>query len=205
MARRCPRPAYSDHAPTYTRDDYLADLAALFAHLGLHSAVLLGNSLGGVNAYQFAARHPNLVRALIIEDISAVIGDDTSFALAWEGTFATRDELAERVGSRFLPYLLDSFRHTETGWRLAFEPREMVISQSFLNGDHWQDWLATTCPALLLRENQSRVTAQEQLEQLAAARPNTLLRCLDGGHVLHIDNPTAFTATVKTFLESLAT
>jgi esterase len=194
---------HSDHAPTYTREDYLEDVAALFAHLSLGKAVVLGNSLGGVNAYQFAARYPGSVRALIVEDIGAEIGDDTSFALAWGGTFATKDELVERIGPRFFPYLQDSVRHTQDGWRLAFEPRDTVMSQSHLNGDHWQDWLASNCPALLLRGRQSRVTAQEQVEQMAARRARTRLECLEGGHVLHVDNPTAFTDTVKAFLDSL--
>lgn len=127
---------HSDHAATYTRADYLGDLTALYAHLGLDDAVLLGNSLGGVNAYQFAARHPRQVRALIIEDIGAEVHDDTSFALAWEGTFTTAEALAEQVGPRFLPYLRDAFRRTPDGWRLAFDPRDMVVSQSHLNGDH---------------------------------------------------------------------
>src|SRR5437879_7039934 len=46
-----------------------------------------------INAYQFAARHPEKVRALIIEDIGAEVYDDLSFALAWEGSFPTREAL----------------------------------------------------------------------------------------------------------------
>src|SRR5271167_1817450 len=64
---------HSDHAATYTRADYLQDLEAFFDHLDLNDAVLLGNSLGGINAYQFAARHPEKVRGLIIEDIGVVL------------------------------------------------------------------------------------------------------------------------------------
>jgi esterase len=107
---------YSDHAATYKREDYLADLEALFGHLELRQpAVLLGNSLGGVNAYQFAARHAELVRAMIIEDIGVEIADDTSFALPWAGVFKTRGDLDQRVGARFVPYLQDSFRETQEG------------------------------------------------------------------------------------------
>jgi pimeloyl-ACP methyl ester carboxylesterase len=72
---------HSDHARSYSRDDYLGDLAALFEHLRIESAVLLGNSLGGVNAYQFAARHPERVEALIVEEIGVVIDVDASFTL----------------------------------------------------------------------------------------------------------------------------
>jgi esterase len=194
---------YSGHATTYTREDYLEDLSALYAHLGLSKAVILGNSLGGVNAYQFAARHPDRVSALIIEDIGAEIGDDTSFALPWAGTFRTKEELAERIGPRFLPYLEESIRKTADGWRLAFEPRDMVMSQQYVNGDHWADWLATDCPALLLRGQQSRVTSQEHLEKMAMRRPNTQFMRLEGGHVLHKDNPVAFTEAARTFLAGL--
>lgn len=197
---------YSDHAPReggYTRDAYLGDLAALLRHLRLDDAVLLGNSLGGVNAYQFAARHPDRVRALVVEDIGTVVGNDTSVALAWGGTFPSREALVERVGPRFLPYLEDAFRETAAGWRLAFDPRDMVASQNQLNGDHWADWLATTCPALLIRGRESRLTTAEMFAQMAARRPNTRLVTLDGSHVVHVDNPAGFTAAVQAFLRDL--
>lgn len=192
---------YSDHPSTYTREDYLGDLLALFEHLNLSEAVLLGNSLGGVNAYQFAAQHPEKVRGLIVEDIGAVIRDDLSFVLPWEGVFATRDALAERVGARFVPYLKDSFRHTPDGWKLAFDPRNIVESGKCLSGDYWSDWLATACPALLIRGKESRVTTQAAAEQMAARRSNTLLKTLDGGHVVHFDNPAGYASAVKEFLE----
>lgn len=168
---------HSDHAPTSTRDDYVGDIAALFEHLGLKDAVVLGNSLGGVNGYTFAARQAARVSALIIEDIGAEESADTdfSFVLAWQGTFAMRQELDERVGPRYLPYFQDSFRQTPGGWKLAFDPQEMVVSQRLLAGDHWADWLASRCPALLIRGLQSRVTTPAHVEQMAARRPNTRL------------------------------
>ena len=191
---------YSDHAPTYTRDDYIGDLEAFIDHLGVSDSVLLGNSLGGVNAYQFAARHPEEVRGLVIEDIGAEVWDDLSFVLAWEGLFPTQEALAERVGPRLLPYLQESFRETPAGWRLAFEPREIVESGRCLSGDHWQDWLATKCPALLIRGLSSRVTTQAAVEQMTSRRPNTILNVIDGGHVVHFDNPAGFGDAVKKFL-----
>ena len=103
--------------------------------------MILGNSLGGVNAYQFAARHPDRVKALIIEDIGAMVSDDISFILSWRGFFATREELEVKIGERFLPYFQDSFRHSDAGWHLAFDPQDMVRSQQNLVGDHLADWL----------------------------------------------------------------
>jgi pimeloyl-ACP methyl ester carboxylesterase len=195
---------YSDHAKSYTRDDYAGDLETLLAHLSLEEpAVLLGNSLGGVNAYQFAARHPSLVRALVIEDIGAVVGDDTSFALPWGRVYETHEALAQRVGARFVPYLEPSFQETPEGWRLAFDPRDIVASQNALNGDHSNDWLASDCPALLIRGKDSRVTTQVHMEQMASRRFNSRIEVLDGGHVVHMDNPSGFAEAVKTFLQKL--
>jgi pimeloyl-ACP methyl ester carboxylesterase len=194
----------TDHASSYTRSDYLGDLSALFFHLGLTApVVLLGNSLGGVNAYQYAAREPALVRALVIEDIGVEILDDASFIVAWKGVFATREQLAERIGARLLPYVKDSFRHTRDGWQLAFDPDDIVISQQNVSGNYWRDWLASNCPALLIRGSDSPLTSQSHLEDMALRRPHTRFETLKAGHVVHADNPAGFVALVRSFLDAL--
>ena len=90
---------FSEHAATYRREDYINDILNLFKHLRLDKAVLLGNSLGGINAYQFAARYPDKVQAFIIEDAEVNINADMSFTLSWGGIFRTKDELAARYCS----------------------------------------------------------------------------------------------------------
>ena len=82
---------FSDHTASYTRDDYISDIKALFKHLAIEEPVILmGNSLGGVNSYQFAARNPHLVKAMIIEDIGVDLSGDVSFSLNWKGAYITR-------------------------------------------------------------------------------------------------------------------
>jgi len=95
-------------------------------------------------------------------------------------------------------------RSVAGGWRLAFEPKDMVQSQTYLNGNDWADWLASTCPALLIRGADSRVTTQEHVEEMAERRSDTRLRVLSGGHVVHFDNPKGFNAAVSAFLEQLS-
>ncbi len=191
---------YSDHAETYSRDDYIGDLDALFGHLGVQNAVLMGNSLGGVNAYQYAARHPERVQALIIEDIGLEIPGDMPPMLGWAGTFPTREELETQVGHRFVPYLQDSFRETASGWALAFEPGEMMLSQACLEGSYWNDWLSTTCPALVIRGSESRVTTAAHVAEMVRQRPHTQMLTLTGGHVVHSDDPNSFAEAVRSFL-----
>ncbi|MES2212053.1 MAG: alpha/beta hydrolase [Pseudomonadota bacterium] len=197
---------YSDHTKTYIRDDYISDLAALITHLNLsESVVLLGNTLGGVNSYQFAARYPTRVRAMIIEDIGVEISGNIDYALNWSGIFPTRSDLENQIDSQLLPYLQDSIRGTANGWRLAFDPAQTIISHSHVLGNHWSDWLASHCPALLIRGQNSRVTTQEHCEAMIKRRPNTQLCVLDGGHVVHHACPSGFAKTVHEFLSTLPT
>jgi pimeloyl-ACP methyl ester carboxylesterase len=79
----------------------------------------------------------------------------------------------------------------------------MVISQNHLNGDHWADWLGTECPALLIRGRDSRVTTAAHCEEMAMRRPHVHLIELDGGHVVHFDNPVGFAETVREFLRRI--
>lgn len=79
----------------------------------------------------------------------------------------------------------------------------MLVSQGHLHGDYWQDFLATTCPALLLRGSQSRVTDPALMQEMAVRRPNTQLITLNGGHILHYDDPVGFTANIRQFLSAL--
>ncbi|MEK8173222.1 alpha/beta fold hydrolase [Streptomyces sp. M19] len=55
-------------------DAYVADAAALLDALGLGPLPVVAHSTSGVIAYHLAARHPELVEALVIEDIGAVTG-----------------------------------------------------------------------------------------------------------------------------------
>lgn len=195
---------HSSHASSYSREDYLGDLEAFCNELGSTAPiVLLGNSLGGINALQFAARFTERVRALIIEDIAVEVRTDIGFVRAWRGVFPSRDALAERVGTRMLPYLENSFRATQDGWTLAFDPEEMVQSQESLKGQYWGEWLASQIPALVIRGRDSFVTTQEEMEEMVRRRPNTKLLVLDGGHVLHQDSPGPFAEGVRRFLETL--
>ncbi|MFF9198990.1 alpha/beta fold hydrolase [Streptomyces sp. NPDC014779] len=191
---------HSDPAADYSREGYVADVAALLDHLGLRTVDLLGHSLGGVNAYQFAARHPERVRALVVEDIGAEVDGDLSFCLDWPRRAPTRAALLARLGSS-APYLADAIReHPDGGWGLAFRPEDMVASQRALNGGHWADWLAGAGPALLVRGSRSGVLGAEHAREMAARRPGARLVELPAGHTVHATDPAGFAAVVRDFL-----
>lgn len=79
----------------------------------------------------------------------------------------------------------------------------MVASQVQLNGDHWDDWLASKCPALLIRGRDSINMTATQFEEMAARRPITTMVTLNSGHMVHADDPAGFVQAVRTFLTCL--
>ncbi|MEU7062613.1 alpha/beta hydrolase [Streptomyces sp. NPDC046161] len=193
---------HSDRPADFSRNGYIQDAADLLEDLGISEAVVLGHSLGGVNAYQLAARHPRLVRALVIEDIGAEVDGDLSFCLSWPHRAPTRTGLLEALGPS-AGYLTDALREYPDGWGLAFDPLDMNASQQQLNGDHWDDWLAGSCPALLIRGSRSSVLSAGHAQSMAARRPYTHQAELPAGHTVHETDPAGFASAVREFLDSL--
>lgn len=75
--------------------------------------------------------------------------DDLSFCLSWPRRAPDRAALTAGLGAS-ARYLGDAIHSYDDGWGPAFRPEDMVASQRLLRGDHWGDWLATECPALLV-------------------------------------------------------
>ena len=66
----------SDVTPApYKLDDHVNDLAALLDHLGISGAVICGLSVGGLIAQGLLYTRPDLVRAMILCDTAAKIGE----------------------------------------------------------------------------------------------------------------------------------
>lgn len=104
----------SDRAADYSREGYLADVKALMDHLGLDRVALLGHSLGAINAYQFAARHPERVTALINAEGCAELGLDGSNPLAFvlnlpQGSAPDRETFIAQLGP-FAPHFESAVR-----------------------------------------------------------------------------------------------
>ncbi|WP_228973077.1 alpha/beta fold hydrolase [Streptomyces sp. DH12] len=190
----------SDRARRYGRDDYVADVAAFHRHLDIGPVAVLGHSLGGVNAYQYAARQPDRVRALIVEDIGAVVDSDWSFTSRLPRRAPSRRELVAALGAT-APYVECSFRRSEDGWGFSFDIEHTVASQKALNGDHWPDWTAVTCPTLLIRGTRSDELTAAHADEMTTRHTGVIRRVdLPAGHVVHHDAPDRFAAAVEDFL-----
>ncbi|MER5865242.1 alpha/beta hydrolase [Kitasatospora sp. NPDC002040] len=197
----------SDRAAEYSREGYLADVVALLHRLDLGPLPVLGHSGGGITAYQLAARHPELVSALINEEGPAELPvggpSPLAFVLAMPYTAATRAELLAALGP-VAPLVGDRLRQLPDGsWRLPFHPADTVSSEEQVHGDHWADWLGSSCPALLVAGNRFPCLPAESATAMAGRRPGTRLVTLDGDHFVHAADPAGFAAAVRAFLASL--
>ena len=195
----------SDHSTDYSRAAFVGDIAALLNHLRVREpVVLIGNSLGGTNAFIFAARHPQRVRALVIEEGPPEQHESMTFILEWRGLYPTSEALEQKIGERLAWSVKPSFRETAHGWTLAFDPDELVGMKDVLNGNFWDEWMRSTCPALVVRGTDSKAVDGKLLESMAARRPNTELVTLKAGHVTHHDDPAGFVSHVRAFLGKLS-
>lgn len=198
---------WSAHPAAAGRRAYVEDAAALIEHLGLGPLPVLGHSLGGVNAFQLAAWHPDLVSALIVEDHGADVPPVPPFFLDWPRRFETVSDLQSFLDAREIGqdrHFLDSLVEHEDGWGFRFDPTWIARSQAALAGDWTGDWRASSVPALLIRGTRSRIVSESEIRRMERLRPNTRVVSIEGGHTLHDEAPEAFLAAVRAFLVGLA-
>ena len=201
---------WSDLPGSYTREDYIEDIRDFMTKLNLAPAIILGHSLGGVNAYQFAARYPEMVKALIIEDIGVVINSSFTSSKSWPRRFpsmrAMRKFLVEYLMAEdtYDSYFQENAVECIDGWGFRFDCEHIAISREHLNGDWTKDWLATSCPALLLHGHKSWAVDTEQIRRMASARQHTrLVEFRQCGHTIHDQDSVGFLKAVKEFLKTL--
>jgi esterase len=197
---------WSDHSDDGSRDAFVADAAAFIESLGAGPVRLLGHSLGGVNAYQLAARRPDLVRALIVEDIGCRFDPpppEESWPLRWE----TLDEFlafmrSTPIGMNRL--LLDNLVEYEDGWGFRFSDENFRPAREALTGDWSDDWAAIGCPVLLMHGTTSWAVTRAEIDRMAALNPRCRVKIFDGaGHVPHDEQPAEFATALRDFLAGI--
>jgi pimeloyl-ACP methyl ester carboxylesterase len=194
-------------AGEYSRESYIRDAAGAIETLGLSPAVVVGHSLGAINAYQLAARRGDLVRAIVVEDFGTEFSADVSWILKWPTTFSSRREAMEFL-ARTMPgeeeYFAASLVEAPRGWAFTWRGEDMFRSMQAICGDWWKDWLGSKCPALLLRGGKSPVLSKELADEMQRRRPDTrLLEFPAAGHHVHDSDRPKFIQLLKDFLAEL--
>lgn len=187
---------------------FVADLADAVS--ALRAPVrLLGHSMGALHSWCLAAQHPELVSALVLEDMAPDFrGRTTGPWEPWLHALPVEFDSAERVVGEFGPvagrYFLEAFDRTATGWRLHGHPARWIeIAAEWGTRDFWEQWRAVRAPALLIEAGDS-VTPAGQMREMAESHPAArYLHVEDAGHLIHDEAPRTYREAVESFLTTL--
>jgi len=205
----------------YDMRTHAADIEALVGYLGLERFILVGQSMGGVNAIQYAGQYPDRPAAMVAIDIgpeTMITGGQRIRDFMNEPT--ERESLDDFVSHALAfnprrdPRLLrrslqHNLRRTPEGkfvWKWDPRPR-----RAGFNASRWEDrrsrlWAQVDqikCPTLVVRGAESDVLSEEN----ATAFTN---RLRDGhyavvesaGHTIQGDNPSGLVREMRAFLSS---
>ncbi|ULE35100.1 alpha/beta fold hydrolase [Mycobacterium sp. IDR2000157661] len=198
-----------DDAQPISTERFVEDLGEAVQQLG-EPAVLIGHSMGGLHSWCLAAGRPELVRALVVEDMAPDFrGRTTGPWEPWLHALPVEFDTAQRIYDEFGPvagqYFLEAFDRTAAGWRLHGHPRIWIeIAAEWGTRDYWSQWTAVRAPALLIEAGNS-VTPPGQMRRMQeTGRRATYLQVPSAGHLVHDDAPRAYREAVETFLTALA-
>ncbi|OBK30335.1 alpha/beta hydrolase [Mycobacterium asiaticum] len=186
---------------------FVADLADAVAPLGT-PAVLVGHSMGALHSWCLAAERPELVAALVVEDMAPdFVGRTTGPWEPWLHALPVEFDSAEQVFAEFGPiagqYFLEAFDRTATGWRLHGHPlRWIEIAAEWGTRDYWSQWRAVRSPALLIEAGNSVAPPGQMLQMHETDCPTTYLKITEAGHLVHDDAIEPYRRAVESFLNS---
>jgi pimeloyl-ACP methyl ester carboxylesterase len=187
---------------------FVADLGDAVTPLGA-PVRLVGHSMGALHSWCLAAQRPDLVSALVVEDMAPdFVGRTTGPWEPWLHALPVEFDSAEQVFAEFGPvagqYFLEAFDRTATGWRLhGHTSRWIEIAAEWGTRDYWAQWRAVRAPALLIEAGNSVTPPGQMLEMAEADSPTTYLRVPEAGHLVHDEAPQIYRQAVEAFLAAL--
>jgi pimeloyl-ACP methyl ester carboxylesterase len=199
----------SDARGPWTTERMAADAAEVLAGVG--PAVVIGHSMGGLHGLVAAARHPELVRALVVEDMAVDFrGRSAEDAGVWFGAlpqpFASLAAVRAAFGwprPEFGSYMAECVEERADGYHLLARVEHVVeVAAEWARVDHWGTLDAVRCPTLLI-EAADTVAPPGQIAQMARRlRHGHHIRIRDAGHLAHAGNPKAYRAALEPFLDT---
>jgi pimeloyl-ACP methyl ester carboxylesterase len=194
------------------------DVAAAVRALAPHAAGVIGMSLGGMTAIALAAAHPELVRALVLVDVTpGATAEKASPIIAFVAgpeSFDSFDALLERTvmfnPTRSVASLRRGILHNavqqEDGswvWRHArHRSAEYVADVDSQFGGLWDAISNLEAPLMLARgmRDQSVVDDADEAELLRRCPGARVEHVADAGHSLQGDTPLELAALIDDFV-----
>ncbi len=202
----------SPQVPTHTYPEMAADLKVFLEEHWVFSTALIGHSMGGKVAMQFALEHPDMVEKLVVVDIAPGRADDNHHAIFQAlldldpGRITSRQEadafLAARIpdpGVR--QFLLKNITRHADGtyvWKMNLP----VLWQAYpeilagVSGGEPFDK-----PTLFVRGSRSDYIKDADFALIKTLFPQAGIVTVEGaGHWVHADQPEALLGILRQFL-----
>tara|TARA_B100000795_G_scaffold156422_1_gene117364 strand:- start:156 stop:917 length:762 start_codon:yes stop_codon:yes gene_type:complete len=202
----------SFHDPVFTYAAMAEDLLLYCGHHNLDKIILLGHSMGGKTAMEFAVKHPEMVSKLLIADIGPkhypqhhqdVLKGLSSLDFSVIKTRSDADLALSRyikdVGTRF--FLLKNIYWLEKG-QLGLRVNLPVVTKEITQvGKALEAGAIYEKEVLFLRgEHSGYITSIDQIG-IQKQFPNSEIKTIsNAGHWLHAENPLQFHHIVVNFL-----
>lgn len=208
----------SAYAGDYAPARMLEDVEAFRRALGLERFRLLGLSMGGRNAYAYAAARPEAVERLVIVDIGPEIGKAglnriRTAVQATSDVFQDPEEAVAlmRAGNARAPEaelrhrcLNNLIQRPDGNWTWRYDPVLRDPQRGLPQADPeagWQQLSQIACPTLLVRGEESDVLDREVADRMRREiRDCRFVEVKDAGHSVPLDSPLGFQAAVRSFL-----
>ena len=196
-------------AAPYAMDDLVSDAEALLNGLGISDCAFVGLSIGGMIGQGLAARRPDLIRALVLSNTAAKMGEAAMWqaridAIRAGGIEALADAVMERW---FSPAFLA--RPELTAWRnmLTRTPVEGYIGccQAIAGADLTESTKALTLPTLAIAGREDGASPPALVQGTADMIAGSRFTVIEGaGHLPCVEDPAAYAALLTDFLKEHA-
>jgi esterase len=205
-----------DPKGAYLVEDYAKDIEGMAAQLRLRNIVIWGNSTGGRVAQVFAGLHPDLVAAVIAEDVGPERPREIADSLAGriqqedERGWASEDELFEelkRANARTPDEILRAYAKygskRRPDGRLVWK-RDPNIAKGFVPTDLWRFVRQIKAPIIYILGGRSTIVPTATQEQLKQTLPQVQIETLPGlGHYPSEENTKDYLVIADKFLAAI--
>lgn len=206
----------SPHADAFDYAVLADDLLAFLDERGLERVHVLGHSMGGKTAMQFALTYPDRVDGLVIVDIAPKAYDDLHAPVfdalrSLDLARVTSRADAEAHLAKTLPdagvrqFLLKNLDRTGEHYRWKMHLDGLHAAYAAIRGD-LQDlppWATFDGPTRFIRGARSHYIADEDWPRIEARFPEANLVTIPGaGHWVHAEAPEPFAEAVTAFLRA---
>ncbi len=198
----------------YTIPMFAADVAGLIQGIGLPRAHVLGASLGGLIAIEFALSCPDLLDRFVLASTS--FGGPNSVPTPMETTVAMMNRTGDPetdIRNSFKFFTGEAWRETHAAtvdeyvaWRVAHpQPvpawQRQAMAVPMYNAEDRVSQIAA--PTLILHGEDDRVVPVQNARLLAQKIPDARLEIFPGGgHAFNIEMDDAFNQAVTEFLQA---